>query len=305
MQHADLYQFIPKQAVYTDLTELLRCRLLAQSLRLNPLFAKSKQSGFHRSREFGRGLEFEELRIYQAGDDIRTIDWRVTARTGKTHTRLYGEEREVPSLLLVDQRPSMFFGSHQCMKSVLACHLAAIIAWQTLQGNDRIGGFVFDEKHHQFTEPKRNRRNLMILLQSLTEFNQGLNVRPTVGLQTLSSSIQKILQLKKHGSRIFIISDFNEDLKNLTKQLEALSKHNQLHLLQINDALEFSEELPGNFAVSDGSTISLLNKSVHKEMLNTRLANRDALYNWALNRRISYSSCITGDSPKKWLEAIS
>ena len=104
---------------------------------------RSVLGGKHASKLRGRGLDFEEVRNYVAGDDIRNIDWKVTARTQKTHSRVYSEEKEKPTLIVVDQSKSMFFGSQHKMKSVVAAELAALASFRILKEGDRVGGIVF------------------------------------------------------------------------------------------------------------------------------------------------------------------
>ena len=107
-------------------------------------------AGRHASRLRGRGLTFEELRDYREGDDIRSMDWKATARLRSPHVRVYSEERERPVLLVVDQRSPMFFGSRRAMKSVVAAELAALGAWRALDSGDRVGGIVFNEQEIVF-----------------------------------------------------------------------------------------------------------------------------------------------------------
>jgi uncharacterized protein (DUF58 family) len=109
--------------------------------------ARSVLNGRHASRLRGRGLNFEELRDYLPGDDIRAIDWKVTARTGRPHVRVMTEERDRPALIVVDQRMSMFFGTRLNMKSVTAAEAAALAAFRILDQSDRVGGIVFGDDH--------------------------------------------------------------------------------------------------------------------------------------------------------------
>jgi uncharacterized protein (DUF58 family) len=115
-------------------------------------------AGTYHSAFRGRGVEFEEVRPYVVGDDVRTIDWRVSARTGRAHTRLFRAERERPVYLLLDQRHSMFFGTRGSMKSVQAAHAAALLAWAALAGGDRVGGLVLGSAGRQESRPRRSRR---------------------------------------------------------------------------------------------------------------------------------------------------
>ncbi|MEO0444407.1 MAG: DUF58 domain-containing protein [Pseudomonadota bacterium] len=134
---------IEPTGAYTRLDILQKLRYSAAPLVSRSITrSATHSSGQHRSRALSRGMEFAEVRLYQAGDDVRNIDWRVTARTQVTHTKRYQDEKEKPVITLVDQRHSLFFGSQQCFKSVYACYLAAIINWSTLKRNDKAGGLV-------------------------------------------------------------------------------------------------------------------------------------------------------------------
>src|SRR5918992_1045726 len=129
----------PHPGVYADLAELVRLKFRTRGFSFLPLqLVHSTLTGRHASRLRGRGLNFEEIRRYLPGDDIRHMDWRVTARTRKPHVRVYSEERDRPVLLVIDQRQNMFFGSRRAMKSALA-------AWRILQAGDRVGALVFDD----------------------------------------------------------------------------------------------------------------------------------------------------------------
>ena len=143
---SNLQQDLNPRGAYTELAALLRCRFSAQDLKLfahQP--ARSILSGGERTRCRGRGMDFEEVRLYQPGDDIRSIDWRVTARTQVAHTKIFREERERPVFMLVDQRSPLFFGSTRCFKSVLAAHIAALLGWAALANGDRLGALVFGD----------------------------------------------------------------------------------------------------------------------------------------------------------------
>ncbi|MCK5814431.1 MAG: DUF58 domain-containing protein, partial [Flavobacteriaceae bacterium] len=135
---------------------------------------RSILGGKHASKLRGRGLDFEEVRNYVAGDDIRNIDWKVTARTQKTHTRVYSEEKEKPVLIVVDQSKSMFFGSRKKMKSVVAAELAALTAFKILKEGDRVGGVVIADNGIDIIFPKRDRKNIVRFFEKIVERNHEL-----------------------------------------------------------------------------------------------------------------------------------
>ena len=165
--------------VYTNLTALVRLRYNARGFSYLPSQpVRSLLSGRRRSRLRGRGLDFDELRHYRPGDDIRNMDWRVTNRTGKPHVRVYTEERDRPVIVMVDQRLPMFFGSERKMKSVVAAELAALTAWRTIAVGDRVGAILFNDKREVEVRARRSERQLLTWLGDLSKMNNDLSVAP-------------------------------------------------------------------------------------------------------------------------------
>ncbi len=241
---------------YSDLTQLIALRHLSANLKLTlQRRALSAMSGPNRTHFRGRGIDFDEVRLYQAGDDIRSIDWRVTARTGKTHTKLFREERERPTLLIVDQRTPMFFGSRSCFKSVLAAQLSALLAWAALNNGDRVGGLVFNEQQHQEIRPKRNRNSVLQLLSMVDQFNHQLNkeklARGTT--QNLSDITADLMRIAKPGSAVFFISDLSGFDEETEKLFYRISRHNDVSCFFTYDELESQLPTAGHYNFSDGN----------------------------------------------------
>ena len=207
------------------------------------------------SRSRGRGVDLDEVRLYQAGDDARNIDWKVTARKQKTHTKIFKEEKERPTFLIVDQSASMFFGSQVRMKAVAAAESAARIGWVTLQARDRIGGLVTGCQKTSFFKPIRTKLNLVRLLDAISIQNNQLN-RDQVQQASTSETWQEILwnvrRIAPVGHQMTFISDFQNLQDTQLNQLLALQHHNQVTLLLIYDPLE--SELPpaSTYHVTDG-----------------------------------------------------
>jgi uncharacterized protein (DUF58 family) len=244
---------------YSNLQELIRLRYGARDLKLN----RQKKTfsllvGPHQTKFRGRGVEFEEVRRYQAGDDIRSIDWRVTARSGKPHTKLFREERERPVLLLVDQSLPMFFGSRTCFKSVMAANCAALLAWAAFQQNDRVGGLVFSGSEHAEVRPKRSAKNVLQLLNSIHAFNNQLSRQSHDSEAGLSTALEELRRITRPGSNIFIISDFHHFNGDCEKHLYQLSRHNDISAVLVHDPLE--ENLPpsGYYSVTDGEQRAMI-----------------------------------------------
>lgn len=241
--------------VYCSLKQLMSLRWTAQSLKLPKTKRISRpQSGSHHSKFRGRGMEFSEVRVYQPGDDVRSIDWRVTARRQTPHTKLFHEERERPLLILCDQSQSQFFGSQHSFKSVRAAEAASLFAWTALQHNDKVGGIVFSNHGHHEIKPARNRKNVMRLLSLISDFNNALSINmPKPDKQfTLDDALSESIRLTKPGTLIAVISDFSNVSAQSEKYLSKLSQHNELLLIHTFDPLEYTLPNKGVYPVSDG-----------------------------------------------------
>ena len=200
---------------------------------------RSFLGGKHASKLRGRGLDFEEVRMYVAGDDIRNIDWKVTARTQKTHSRVYSEEKEKPALIVVDQSKSMFFGSQKRTKSVVAAELAALAAFRVLKEGDRVGGVVFADQGVDIIFPKRDRRNILRFLEKIVERNHELEKSSPLNFEeALKEIILKIWNMVTHDFLIMIISDFHRYSPEVIKFISSLAQHNDVILAKVFDPME-------------------------------------------------------------------
>jgi len=246
----------PVPGVYAGLAELVALRPLAQGFSFLPRQpVHSLLAGRHASRLRGRGLDFEEIRRYQMGDDIRQIDWKVTARTRKTHTRIFTEERERTTLLLVDQRITMFFGSVKNMKSVTAAEAAALAAWRVLSQKDRAGALVFNDAKIEEIRPQRSHSTVMRILHAIVEQNQALSV--TGGVQSNPGMFNEVLRrcdrLAKHDCLICVISDCFGNDQESRQILTRVARHNDVLFAFIHDPLEVDLPAAGRLVFGDGS----------------------------------------------------
>lgn len=243
---------------YTELDQLISTRFAAKQLKIHQRNrALSLLAGPNKSNFRGRGIEFEEVRVYQAGDDIRSIDWRVTARSNNAYTKLFREERERPVLIMVDQRQAMFFGSQYGFKSVMAANLAATLGWSALHNGDRLGGLVIGNDGHKETRPRRSRKAVLGLLDQVHAMNSQLNKYSGVDLnseQTLTESFTELRRIAKPGSAIFLISDFNGFNEAAKKQLFQLSKHCEVTCFFVYDPMEQQLPQAGEYTITDGQT---------------------------------------------------
>ncbi len=210
-------------------------------------------------------MEFAESRVYQIGDDARNIDWRVTARSGKTHTKLFQEERERPVQILVDLRRMMQFGTRCRFKSHLAGEVAAQLAWVAYDGGDRMGGQIITPHDLAEFRPTRTRRGVLRFLERIaaeTALCEYDNLHTEI---TLSSAAARLRRVCRPGTLVFIISDFNDMDALLQKELNRLSHHSHTTLIQINDALDAKLPVHGG-RLSDGQHSLSLHALGHKTL---------------------------------------
>jgi len=225
--------------VYVSLSELVafeyRLRKLQGLAQAAP--SHSLLAGRHRASRRGRGLDFEELREYLPGDDPRTIDWRVTARRGLAHVRIYNEERDRHHWLLVDQRTSMFFGRRRALRSQVAAQAAALLAWKSLCDGDRIGGLVLGDDGFDQVKPRRGRRSLLQLLARIVERNQALHagLSPPSAAGQLNEALGQLSALAPRNGQVTIISDFAGFTERTRAALSDLARSNDVLLLPFWD----------------------------------------------------------------------
>lgn len=225
--------------ITVTLKNLVNLAQSASVLNLHHSAIRSKRSGGYVSRFKGRGMEFDEARLYQPGDDIRSIDWRVTARTGKPHTKLYREERERPVFISVDNRATMRFATRGVFKFVQAARLASLIAWAAQHHGDRIGGQVFTDSACLEIKPQHGRYAVLRFLHSLVNPDNG----PSTDF-TFERGLARLIQHIRPGSLVYIISDFRGLTVTAENHLRHLSEHCEVVLVLVYDPLE--RELPAN-----------------------------------------------------------
>lgn len=225
----------------------------ARQLPLHSASIQAQFNGQYLSTFKGRGMEFDESRPYQPGDDIRAMDWKVTARTGKAHSKVFREERERPVLLWVDYRQPMFFGTQQHFKSVLAAKIAALLAWSTAHHGDRLGGLIFSETSHVELRPSRGKSASLHFIKQLAQHSAWDKVVQTEeNIKSAADSLSRLQRVSKPGSLIFLISDFRNMDDLSWSQIAKLSRNSDVVLISIHDPLE--QQLPpaGNYKISDG-----------------------------------------------------
>jgi uncharacterized protein (DUF58 family) len=246
----------PQPGVYADLAELVRLKFRTRGFSFLPRQpVHSILAGRHASRLRGRGLNFEEIRRYLPGDDIRNMDWHVTARTRKPHVRVYTEEGDLPVLLVIDQRQSMFFGSRRAMKSVVAAEAAALAAWPVLQAGDRVGALVFDDTDVVEIAPQRSERQVLRILETVVEKNHALRVdrghraHPAM----LNRVLERTARVAVHDFLVCLIGDATGADTESVRHITLISAHNDVLSAFIYDPLEAALPDAGRLVMAEGA----------------------------------------------------
>ncbi|OBT07950.1 MoxR protein [Vibrio sp. UCD-FRSSP16_10] len=242
--------------IYTDLKALRLLKYKATGFDfLPPQPVNSQLTGRHVSKLRGRGLNFEEMRHYQVGDDIRTMDWKVTMRTGKPHVKIFSEERERNVYLLVDQRTNMFFGSTGKMKSVIAAEIAALIAWKVTGSTDRVGAIIFNDQTAVPIAPQRSANHVLKILNEIVIKNQQL--KPQLAKESQGNSFSKLFhqakRLIKHDALVILITDGYGYSQQSEQQIKTLCQHNDVILCHVTDPLEHNLAQVDQMVLSDGN----------------------------------------------------
>ncbi|QDL90405.1 DUF58 domain-containing protein [Paroceanicella profunda] len=246
--------------------------------------ARSVLNGRHASRLRGRGLNFEELRGYLPGDDVRAIDWKVTARTGTPHVRVMTEERDRPSLIVVDQRMSMFFGSRLNMKAVTAAEAAALAAFRILDQGDRLGGIVFGDTQIAEIRPQRSRMALERFLMALADANGCLRAdAPATDPMPLRQVLRAVARIAPRNHLVIVLSDFDVIDAETERLVAGLARGNDLVLGLVSDP--FGETLPEGLrlVVSDGelqAEIDTGDRAAHRGLRDMATGRLAAVLDW-------------------------
>jgi uncharacterized protein (DUF58 family) len=287
--------------IHVSLAHLRGLHGAAQGLNFLPRQpAGSALNGRHASRLRGRGLNFEEMRDYLPGDDIRAIDWKATARTGKPHVRVFTEERDRPALLVVDQRMSMFYGTKLNLKSVTAAEAAAMAAFRILDAGDRVGGIVFDDSELSEFAPKRSRGTTYALLESIAQANQAMHADKQVTPEPggLNRVLRSVARIAHHDHLVLVFSDFDGIDETTHRRLRGIAAHNDVLLFLVHDPTGRRVEGAVRTVVGDGelqAELDLGSARIRDALSQHGSARLDAIYQWQTEINLSVLPLSAGE----------
>ena len=244
--------------VRVGLADLLRLRAAGEAIQLTAPRIRAVGTGGHLSPYKGRGVEFDESRPYQPGDDLRTIDWRVTARTGKPHTKIFREERNRPVFVWLDLRRPMMFATRGAFKGVRATEMAALIAWSATANGDRLGALAFSESAHHELRPGLGMRSALRFFRMICADAFWAPESVTDAEVDAEHALERLTRVARPGSLIFMLSDFRRLGPDHERHLRQLSGHCDLVLVQFFDPVEAELPPPGRYRIqSAGRSFSI------------------------------------------------
>ncbi len=296
-----------RSPVSVELADLIALRPVGEALKLPGSRVRIHSAGGHLSTFKGRGVEYDESRPYQAGDDLRTFDWRVTARTGKPHTKVYRDERNRPVLIWLDLGRSMHFATRGAYKSVIAAETAAIIAWAAVANGDRLGGLVFSGDRHRELRPRLGRRAALALLSAAADpvFHDD-ETADAATTSSASQSLDRLMRVVRPGSLVFLLSDFQGLGADTERQLWQLRSHADLVLVHVHDPLEGELPPPGRYRIQQGSrtlAIDTASRAAREQYRQRSEAHRERLRAAVRPSGMHLIECATTDAPASVLAA--
>jgi uncharacterized protein (DUF58 family) len=240
---------------------LIRLSGPARVIALDVLRVTSLQTGAYVSHFRGRGMEFDESRPYQPGDDPRNIDWRVTARSNEAYTKLFREERERPVLVVVDLRSNMHFATQGSFKSVVASRAAALISWAAHHRGDRLGGLIFGDSTHRELKPKLGRQSALRYVHELVnhpDWHDNEAADSADEESPLTRAMAALRRVARPGSLVVVISDFIGLSRTAQAYLSGVARHNEVLVIFVSDPLEHDLPPPGRYRlVSHDSELAI------------------------------------------------
>ncbi len=288
------------------LKDLIAVSGTVSGMSLHARRIRARQNGQYLTQIKGRGMEFNESRPYQPGDDVRNIDWRVTARIGDAYSKLFREERERPVLISVDARSSMFFATRGRFKSVITAEFAAMLAWMANRDGDRVGGEVFSSQLHTEFRPRRGKQNVLRMLQTLTglvcpaELDQSEK-------DALETALKRIHRIAHPGSLVCIISDFRGLDAAAESRLVQIARHNEIILVQVYDWLETQLPDKGQYSLGTSHRIVSFNASDQKlktEYMHQYRSRLEKLQQLSRRYRMTWLQCATDEAPANVLRQV-
>ena len=301
--------FSTSSPVHVTQRELIALSGKAKIIPLEPNIIRSLQAGSYVSQFKGRGMEFDESRPYQPGDDPRNIDWRVTARSDQAYTKLFREERERPVYIMTDLRSNMHFATQGSFKSVIASYSAACISWAAHHRGDRLGGIIYGDTCCQEIKPKLGRQAALSYLHKLTDhpdWKTSFTDDDSYQEITLLNAVTSLRKIVRPGSLVIIVSDFLGISQKSRSYLARLSQYSDILAILINDPIEEKSPPPGKYRLISSNKDILIDthsKKARNDYSNYFELRRSMLFDFFSRYGINFINMTTKCDPIESLKS--
>ena len=309
MNSASTSEHKGNQGTFADLNSLIQLRMDARLLKLDlNRGARSILAGQHGSKFRGRGMDYAESRHYQPGDDVRSIDWKLTARTGNTFTKLFMEERERPVFIMLDFSPSAYFGTRETFKSVNAARAASLIGWTAISNGDRLGGVIVANGRLTDLKPKAGRRGALAMINALSEATaQKPDYNSPSGYNQALAHLNAVVH---PASLVFMFSDFYAMDQTSEKLITKIRQHNDIVACQLVDPIEKTPPAAGRYAITDNvlgknsATLNTAEKHSRKQYLSIYDERKKRLDKIMNSMRIPVIELVNGQSVTEVMQSV-
>ena len=299
---------IPEDASPVSVSQagLIQLNAPARAIALDVMRVKSLQTGAYVSHFRGRGMEFDESRPYQPGDDPRSIDWRVTARSSTAYTKLFREERERPVLVVTDLRSNMHFATRGCFKSVNACRASALLAWAAHHRGDRLGGIIFGDTTHRELKPRLGRRAALRFVHQLADHPDWQNSSDIERAEPFTQAMSSLRRVARPGSLVVVVSDFIGFSRSAQSYLSSVARHNEVLAVFMHDPLEQQLPPPGRYRIvsqDDEMAIDTYAAAARRDYANEFAQRKHDLEAFCQRYGVHLMPMSTDDDPVATLQA--
>jgi len=296
-------EYLASSPIKVEQKDLIKLSRVAKVIPLNAVHIKSLQAGSYVSHFKGRGMEFDESRPYQPGDDPRNIDWRVTARSSQAYTKLFREERERPVYVVTDLRSNMHFATQGSFKSVIASYAASCIAWAAHHRGDRLGGIIFGDSFCAEIKPRLGRQAALRYLHNISnhpDWETSISENESTQEESYLKAVTALRRVVRPGSLVVIISDFLGFSRMSRSHIARLSQHNEILAIFVSDPMEEIPPPAGRYRIvcaDEDISVDTYSKRAREKYSHTFKVRKSDTYDFFRRYGIHRMAISTSDDP--------
>ena len=296
-------EYLTSSPIKVEQKDLIKLSRVAKVIPRDAVHIRSLQAGSYVSYFKGRGMEFDESRPYQPGDDPRNIDWRVTARSSQAYTKLFREERERPVYVVTDLRSNMHFATQGSFKSVIASYTASCIAWASHHRGDRLGGIIYGDSFCAEIKPRLGRQAALNYLHNISnhpDWETLISDNESIREESFLIALTALRRVVRPGSLVVIISDFLGFSKRCRSHIARISQHNEILAIFISDPIEETPPPAGRYRVvcaDEDISVDTYSKQAREKYSDTFKMRKSSAFDFFQRYGVNRMSISTSDDP--------